>query len=330
MKAVLVHTPGGVDALNYIDVPEPKPGPDEVLIRAEAFGVGVPDTLIRSGKYKWMPPLPANPGNDAAGRIAVVGANVKDVKVGQKVLLSARDLAQRGGCYAEMIAAPADAIHLLPDNIDPQLAVCLANYQVAFALLHEARGKQDPKSVLVVGAAGGVGSALVQLAKLAGMKVIGTVSTDEKAEFARAMGADDIIFYRTEDVVARTRELTAGQGVDLILDHATGKAFADLIGALAKWGTLVSYNGFSALPDKDVIAEMRKHMAICPAVRSFSFHIYDHDRDARRAIMRQVIAHLAGGEIKPAIAARLTLSEVRRAHTLLESGAALGKIVMTP
>lgn len=330
MKAVLVHTPGGVDALDYIDLPEPKPGPDDVLIRAEAFGVGVPDTLIRSGVYKWMPPLPANPGNDAAGRIAAVGANVKDTKVGQKVLLSARDLSQRGGCYAEMIVAPAAAVHLMPESTDLSLAVCLANYQVAYALLHEARGKQDPQSVLVIGAAGGVGSALVQLAKLAGMKVIGTVSSDEKARFARAMGADEIVFYRTEDVVARTRELSGGNGVDLILDHAGGKQFTDLLGALAKWGTLVSYNGFSELPEKNLVAEMRKRMDICPAVRSFSIHIYDHDRDARRAIMRQIIAHLAAGDIKPAVAARLTLSEVRQAHTLLESGAALGKIIMTP
>jgi NADPH2:quinone reductase len=330
MKAVLVHTPGGVDALNYVDLPEPKPGPKDVLIRAEAFGVGVPDTLIRSGVYKWMPPLPANPGNDAAGRIAAVGADVKDIAVGQKVLLSARDLSQRGGCYAEMIVAPADAVYLMPENTDLSLAVCLANYQVAYALLHKARGKQDPRSVLVIGAAGGVGSALVQLAKLAGMKVLGTVSTDEKAKFARAMGADDIIFYRRENVVARTNELSDGKGVDLIMDHAGGKQFTDLLGALAKWGTLVSYNGFSELPEKDLVAEMRKHMAKCPAVRSFSIHIYDHDRDGRRAIMSQIIAHLAAGEIMPAVAARLKLSQVREAHTLLESGAALGKIVMVP
>ncbi|MBI1203323.1 MAG: zinc-binding dehydrogenase [Rhodopseudomonas sp.] len=329
MKAVLVSTPGGIDALDYVDVAEPSCGPDDVVIRAETFGVGVPDTLIRSGKYKWMPPLPANPGNDAAGRIAAVGANVRDIAIGQKVLLSARDLAQRGGCYAELIAAPADAVHLLPENTDLELAVCLANYQVAYALLHEARGKQQPKSVLVIGAAGGVGSALVQLAKLDGMTVIGTVSSEEKAAFARAMGADGIVFYRTEYVVARTRELTQGAGVDLILDHAGGKAFTDLLGALAKWGTLVTYNGFGDLPEKDLVAELRKHMAICPAVRSFSFHIYDHDRDGRRAIMREIIGYLASGAIRPAVAARLKLSEVRQAHALLESGAALGKIVMT-
>ncbi len=164
MKAVLVHRPGGPDALQYQDVPMPVPGETDVLIRAETFGVGQPDKLIRSGVYKWMPPLPANPGNDVAGRIEAVGSAVRDIKVGQKVLLSARDLAQRGGCYAEMVAAPADAIHLLPEQVDLEAAVCLANYQVAWALLNEcgcgasaeigARHRRGRRRRLIAGATG--------------------------------------------------------------------------------------------------------------------------------------------------------------------------------
>ena len=329
MKAVLVHRPGGPDALEYQDVPQPEPGENDVLIRAETFGVGQPDKLIRSGVYKWMPPLPANPGNDLAGRIEAVGSGVRDIKVGQKVLLSARDLAQRGGCYAEMVAAPADAIHLLPEQVDLEAAVCLANYQVAWALLNECGSSRPPKSVLVVGAAGGVGSSLVQLARLAGMTVIGTVSSEEKAAFARAMGADGIIYYRTEDVVARVRELTEGRGVDLVLDHVGGPDFFTHLRALGKWGTVVSYNAFDGLPTQNMMEEMRKHLDVCPAIRCFSFHIYDHDREGRRAIMKRMIGHLADGSIKPAIFARFKLSEVRRAHELLDSGKALGKIIMT-
>jgi NADPH2:quinone reductase len=329
MKAVLVHRPGGPDALQYQDVPQPAPGENDVLIRAETFGVGQPDKLIRSGVYKWMPPLPANPGNDVAGRIEAVGSGVRDIKVGQKVLLSARDLSQRGGCYAEMVAAPADAIHLLPEQVDLEAAVCLANYQVAWALLNECGSSRPPKSVLVIGAAGGVGSSLVQLAKLAGMTVIGTVSSEEKAAFARAMGADGIIYYRTEDVVARVRELTDGRGVDLVLDHVGGPDFFTYLRALDKWGTVVSYNAFDGLPTQNMMEEMRKHLDVCPAIRCFSFHIYDHDRDGRRAIMRRMIGHLADGTIKPAVFARFKLSDVRRAHELLDSGGALGKIIMT-
>jgi NADPH2:quinone reductase len=329
MKAVLVHRPGGPEALQYLDVPAPQIGDCDVLIRAETFGVGQPDRLIRSGVYKWMPPLPANPGNDMAGRVEAIGPGVSDIRIGQKVLLSARDLAQRGGCYAELVAAPADAIHLLPEQVDLEAAVCLANYQVAWALLNECGSQRPPKSVLVIGAAGGVGSSLVQLAKLAGLTVIGTVSTPEKASFAQSMGADGIIYYRNEDVVARLRELTGGRGVDLVLDHVGGPEFFSYLRALDKWGTVVSYNAFNGLPTQNLMEEMRKHLDVCPAIRCFSFHIYDHDREGRRAIMKRMIGHLADGAISPAISARFRLSAVRQAHELLDSGKALGKIIMT-
>lgn len=330
MKAVLVYRPGGPEALEYVDVPIPAPGPGEVQIRAEAFGVGQPDVLIRRGVYKWMPPLPVNPGNDVAGRISAVGAGVAGFHVGQKVLLSARDLAQRGGCYAEYVAVAADAVYPLDDGIDLNLAVCLANYQVALALLQECGHRRPADSVLVVGAAGGVGTALVQLARRAGMTVIGTVSTQEKADFARRNGADHVIFYRREDVVARTRELTGGHGVGLVLDHVCGPEFTGYLGALGKWGTLVSYNAFAGLPEENLMAAMRNHLDICPAVRCFSFHIYDHDREARRALMAEVILALGRGEVRPAISARFALSDVQKAHALLEQGAAQGKIIMTP
>ncbi len=193
-----------------------------------------------------------------------------------------------------------------------------------------AASRNPADSVLVIGAAGGVGTSVVQLAKLAGMRVIGTVSTEEKAAFAKSNGADDIIFYRTEDVVAQTRRITDGRGVGLVLDHVCGPEFVSYLGVLGKWGTLVSYNAFAGLPEQNLMAEMRNYLDVCPAVRCFSFHIYDHDRQGRRAIMREVISALENGAIKPAISARLKLAEVRRAHTLLESGAALGKIIMTP
>jgi NADPH:quinone reductase len=330
MKAALVHQPGGPDALDYVDLPVPAPGPGQVQIRAEVFGVGQPDVLIRRGVYKWMPPLPANPGNDLAGRITVLGSGVENVEIGQKVLLSARDLPQRGGCYAEYIVASADAIHLLPPGIELEAAVCLANYQVAYALLHECGHQRSSESVLVIGAAGGVGTALVQLAKLAGMTVIGTISSTEKADFARRNGADHIINYRIENVVARTRELTEGRGVGLVLDHVCGPEFTDYLGALGRWGTLVSYNAFAGLPKENLLGAMRNYLDVCPAVRCFSFHIYDHDREGRRALMRNVIDALDRGAIQPAISARFKLAEVRKAHALLEQGAALGKIVMTP
>src|SRR5436190_824795 len=120
-----------------------------------------------------------------------------------------------------------------------------------------------------------------------------------------------------------------GRCVDLVLDHVGGPDFFTYLRALDKWGTVVSYNAFDGLPTQNMMEEMRKHLDVCPAIRCFSFHIYDHDREGRRKIMRRMIDHLAEGAIKPAIFARFKLSEVRLAHELLDSGKALGKIIMT-
>lgn len=330
MKAVLVKKTGGPEVLEVVDVPIPAPGPGHVQIRAEAFGVSTPDALIRGGVYKWMPPLPANPGNDMAGRISAVGDGVTGLAVGTKVLLSARDLAQRGGCYAEYVVAPADAVHVLADHVSAQAAVCLSNYQVAQALLQECGHPRAARSIAIVGAAGGIGTALTQLGKRAGMTVIGIVSTEEKAAFARGNGADHVVFYRSEPVVARIRELTGGVGVGMVLEHAGGPSFVGMVDALGPWGTLVSFNGFSPLPQQNLTAAMREQMATCPGMRQFSFHIYDHDRDGRRALMRSVIEALECGEIAPPVSRALPLSQVRDAHVLLEQGESLGKIVMTP
>jgi NADPH:quinone reductase len=330
LKIVLLRKPGGPDVLEVCEAPVPQPRANEVLIKAEAFGVGQPDALIRKGVYHWMPPLPANPGNDLTGRIAGMGASVSSLTLGQKVLLTARDLPQRGGCYAEFVAVPADAVHALSEDVDVEQAAALANYQVAYALLHETAGPRVPRSVLVVGAAGGIGSALVQLAKIAGMTVIGTVSSAEKAAFARAQGADHIVNYKERSVPETTRELTSGKGVDLVLDHVGGSSFTEYLSALASWGTLVSYNAFTALPEKNLLSEMRAHVDKNPAVRCFSFHSYDHDANGRRRLMRTVIELLAKGAIRPAVGARFSLSEVREAHALLDAGSVLGKIVMHP
>jgi NADPH2:quinone reductase len=156
------------------------------------------------------------------------------------------------------------------------------------------------------------------------------VSGPEKAAFAHAMGADDTINYRERAVPEATLELTNGRGVDLILDHVAGPAFTEQLAALANWGTLVSYNAFTGPPQKDLFAEMRAHVGKSPAVRCFSFHSYDDDREGRRRLMGAVIALLARGAIKPAIGARFALSEVRQAHAAMDAGTTLGKIVMRP
>ena len=330
MKIVLVRTPGGPEQLDYIDVPKPEPGPGEVLIRAYAFGVGQPDALIRKGVYKWMPPLPANPGNDLAGVIEQIGAGTDPGWLGRRVLLSARDLPRRGGCYSEYRSVAADVVHPLPDSVSFETAVCLANYSVAWSLLHECGGSRPSRSVLVVGAAGGVGSAAIQLAKQAGLLTVGTVSTEAKRQFALEMGADHVINRRTEDVARGVRDATGGAGVDLVLDHVGGPGLADYLGLIATWGTLVSYGTMGGSASADLLAALRSHAAKNLAVRCFSIHAYDHDAAGRRRIVGNLLALAAEGAIRPPVFTRFALREVRQAHELLDRGEALGRIVMVP
>ena len=185
MKAVEVRVPGGPDALTLVDLPLPEPQAGEVRVAARAIGAGKPDTLIRDGSYAWMPPLPAIPGNEMAGVVDAVGTGVTALPVGTRVLVSARELVQRGGCYAQAICVPADAPFVLPDAIAFEDAVTLANVQLALALL--GCGGASARSILVPGAAGGVASVLSQVARSRGMLVIGTASSESKTR--RSAGA---------------------------------------------------------------------------------------------------------------------------------------------
>ena len=168
MKAIVMERPGRPEVLRYVDVPMPEPAPGQVLVRAQAIGVGMPEVLVRRGQYGWMPPLPAIPGIEMSGVVEKLGAGVTTLTVGQAVFVSARELKVRGGCYAEYIAAEAEALYPLPEGIDLEAAAALSNYQVAWHLLHSAPNGMRYESFMATAAAGGVGSALVQLGKLAG------------------------------------------------------------------------------------------------------------------------------------------------------------------
>jgi len=189
MKAIVMERPGGPEVLRYVDVPMPEPAPGQVLVRAHAIGVGMPEVLVRRGQYGWMPPLPAIPGIEMSGVVAKVGAGDD---VCRRAAVSSRrgELKVRGGCYAEYIAAEAEALYPLPEGIDLDAAAALSNYQVAWHLLHSAPNGMRYESFLATAAAGGVGSALVQLGKLDAKRVIGVVDSDERVTFVLALGAD--------------------------------------------------------------------------------------------------------------------------------------------
>lgn len=330
MKKTVMSRTGGAEVLELIDAATPTPEPGEVLVEAESIGVGWVDVMIRSGTYRWMPPLPTSPGSDMAGRIVAVGPGVDATFLGRPALVTTRELPVRGGCYAQALAVPADAVFLLPDDVDLDQAVCLPNYQVAWNLVHEIDPGRPPRSIYVSGIAGGIGSAVAQVAKAAGALVIGSVSSPQKARFALEVGADHVVDYRNEDPVARVREITAGSGVNRVVDHVGGSGFTRLLQMLGDWGTLVSYNASAGLPQDNLLQAMRDLGSRCPSVRIFEMHVYDHDRDNRRRTMRQCIDALASGRIAPVVSMRLPLRDVRRAHELIEARQTLGKIVLKP
>ncbi|MDB5769965.1 MAG: hypothetical protein JWM42_339 [Burkholderia sp.] len=330
MKAIQVKVPGGPQALELVDIPVPALREGQVLVKAHAIGVGKPDVLIRNGTYRWMPPLPAIPGGEMVGHIDAMAPDVSGLKIGQPVLVSSRDLPVRGGCYAEYIAVPASAAIPLPDNVDLDLAINIPNYQLACALLYEAARGVEPKSVFINGAAGGVASAVIDLCRLDSVTVIGSASTEEKCAFARRQGATHVINYRNQQVAKRVLELTAGRGVDLILDHVVGPRFTDQFDMLAPMGLIISFNVLGGMPEKDLFKEMRAHLNKSPAVRCFTMHTYDHDPAIRRRLIERVLALFASGKVQPMIFDRLPLAQARRAHELLDNGDILGKLILKP
>jgi len=330
MKAIVMERPGGPEVLRYVDVPRPEPAPGQVLVRAHAIGVGMPEVLVRRGQYGWMPPLPAIPGIEMSGVVEKVGAEVSTLAVGQPVFVSARELKVRGGCYAEYIAAEAEALYPLPEGIDLDSAAALSNYQVAWHLLNSAPNGMRYESFLATTAAGGVGSALVQLGKLAGKRVIGVVDTDERVAFVLSLGADGAINCLSESVTDRVSALTAGRGVDLILDSLGGAEFADQFERLAPFGMVVSYGFLAGPPGGDVMGAIRKRITDCLGMRIFSMHAFDQDRSKRRGATEELFRLAAAGKIKPPIFARLPLAEAGRAQALIEEGKVQGKVILKP
>lgn len=331
MRAIQVHVPGGPQALVEAELPLPQPGPGQVRVRARAIGVGRPDVLVRTGTYKWMPPLPAIPGAEMAGEVDAVGDGVTEWQPGDRVLVSARELAVRGGCYAEAIVVPQTAPFRLPAAIDFADAVSLPNLQLAQALLLGlAGGQMTARAVLVTGAAGGVATMLAQLARHHGARVIGTARSPARRAFALAHGCDEVIDPAEPGLPERVKALTDGRGVDLAFDPIGGSLFIDCLKSLAPLGTAVSYNVVSGPPAQDVFQVMRSLLGRSLAVRCFSMHTFDEDAAQRRALMESAIALMAAGSVRAPRPTLMPLSQVQEAHVILDRGDTMGKIVLQP
>ncbi len=330
MKAVQITETGGPDVLKYVDLPTPRPGPGEVLVKAHAIGVCMPETLVRQGVYAWMPPLPLVPGIEMSGTVVEAGAGCTQLRVGQKVFVCAREFKERANCYAEYIAGSEKRIYAVPDDIDLDQVAGLANYQVAWHLLNSALKGFQYESALVIAAAGGVGTALVQLAKAYGKRVIGVTSSAERAAFVRAQGADEVIDRKHGNVVEQTLKLTHGRGVDLILDCVGGPHMTTLFDCLERFGLLMLYGRLEGPATGNIHNAIHKAPWRSGAFRYFTMHTLDDWPELRARCTHDLIRLLHEGKIQVPIYERIPLAEAPRAHRVFESGAVMGKLLMKP
>ena len=330
MKAVQMTETGGPDVLKYVELPTPKAGPGEVLVKAHAIGVCMPETLVRQGVYAWMPPLPLVPGIEMSGTVVETGSGCSQLRVGQKVFVCAREFKERANCYAEYITGPENRIYPVPDGVDLDEVAGLANYQVAWHLLNSALKGLQYESVLVLAAAGGVGSALVQLARVYGKRVIAVTSSAERAAFVRAQGADEVIDRTQSSVIDETLRLTGGRGVDLIMDCVGGPQVTTLFKCLERFGLLMLYGQLEGMASGNIIESIHRPPWRSGAFRYFTMHTLDDWPELRARCTYDLLRLLKEGKISVPIHVRVPLAEAPRAHRIFEAGEVMGKLIMKP
>ena len=269
MKAIQIRQTGGPEVMALSDVPVPSPKAGEALVRIHASGVNFIDVYFREGRYKTE--LPFIDGQEAAGTVEAVGEGVRDLKPGDAVAWTGVM-----GSYAEYAAVPADRLVKTPEGLDPKLAAAvMLQGLTAHYLSHSTHALKPGEIALVHAAAGGVGLLLTQMASQAGARVIGTVSTKEKAELAREAGAAEVILYTEVDFETETRRLTDGRGVDVVYDSVGKTTFEKSLNSLRPRGMMVLYGGSSgAVPPFDLIELAGQGIALCHASDVETLHTH--------------------------------------------------------
>lgn len=324
MKAVRIHEYGGPEVLIYEDVPDPDPGPQQVLVRVEAATVNPVDAAVREDRLPTPKQPPKIIGSDGAGVVERVGEAVTEVHPGDEVLFSGLGVGSEGS-YAELaLIAEAQAVIKPPALSFVDAAALGMVFPAAYYGLVTRGALRSGETVLVQGGAGGVGSASIQIAKSRGARVLTTVSGAEAADLVRSLGADEAIDYRTEDVVARVKELTDGRGVDLVHELVISVNLPTDLELVAKGGRIVC-TGQGPSPE----VTLPIGAAIAGDATLLFMNLNNAGRAGVAAIMREIAAMAAAGTVRAVVGATLPLREARRAHELLE-GKHVGKIVLVP
>ena len=322
MKAIRVQSPGGPEALRYEDVPQPSPAAAQVLVKVEAAGVNYIDVYQRTGLYKVATPFTL--GQEAAGVVTAVGSGVTDPKVGDRVAYTSIL-----GAYAEYAVVPADRVVVLPDGVTArQAAAALLQGMTAHYLACTTYPLKAGDTCLVHAAAGGVGLLLCQIASRRGARVIGTVSTREKAALAREAGARDVILYTEQDFEAEVKRLTNGLGLQVVYDSVGKTTFEKGLNCLTPRGMMVLY-GQSSGPigsfDPQVLSQKGSLFLTRPTLAH-----YITTRAELVARAGEVLSWVKSGTLKVRIEHEFSLAETAEAHRALEARKTTGKLLLIP
>ena len=321
MHAIQVRQLGGPEVLQYVDLEKPKPKKGEALVQLESIGVNFIDVYHRTGLYKL--PLPFTPGSEGAGFVEEVGEGVMEVKKGDRVAY-----AMARGAYAEYAVVPAEMLVPIPSAVDfKTAAAAMLQGMTAHYLTISTYALKNGDIALVHAAAGGVGGLLVQVAKMRGARVLGTVSTEEKAKIARDDGADEIIRYTEKDFESETMRLTDNKGVNVVYDSVGKTTFDKSLNCVTRRGTLALF-GQSSGPVPPVDPARLAKNGIFLTRPSLGHYTADRKELLWRA--GEVLSWIGSGRLRLRIDRELPLRDAAEGHRLLEARKAMGKLLLKP
>jgi NADPH2:quinone reductase len=320
MKAIRVHQFGGPEVMRIEEVPDPNPGPGEVVVRIQAAGVNPVETYIRSGAYARKPALPYTPGIDAGGTVAAIGPGITKLRPGDRVYT----WGSLSGSYAELALCTEAQVHPLPQKTSfAQGAAVGVPYSAAYRAMFQAARALPGETMLVHGASGGVGIAAVQLGRAAGLTVISTAGSEKGRALVAEQGAHLVLDHTQPDYLEGLMKFTAGRGADLILEMLANKNLAKDLSVVAQKGRIIVIGNRGTI-------EINPRDAMGREASIHGIMVFGASESEVRSMHAALVAGLENGSLRPVIGQEIPLAEAPRAHQLVMESKAYGKIVLVP
>ncbi|MEM9442498.1 MAG: NADPH:quinone reductase [Pseudomonadota bacterium] len=324
MKAIRAHAFGGPEVLQLDEVDDPKPGEGEVVIDVRAAGVNPADTYMRGGAYAIVPDLPYTPGGDAAGVISSIGDGVTKFKVGDRVFAGVAVGFRMQDCYAEKVLRAVDDVLVLPDAVGFAEGAALGvPYATAHYGLFARGGAKAEETVFIHGASGAVGTAAIQLAKRAGLTVIGSGGSERGRKLILDEGADHAVDHTAEGYIDQVKALNGGNGPEIILEMLANVNLASDLDLAARYGRIIVIGNRGEIT-------INPRMTMMKELDIRGLALFNGSREQMEEIMRDLLAGLADGSLRPVVGREMPLAEAAKSHEAVLEPGAFGKIVLVP